>query len=64
MKRIYRSTKERMIAGVLGGIAEYFNIDPTLVRLLFVLGLFISLGSFTLFYIIAIFIIPLDSEVY
>ena len=36
MKRLYRSEKNRMIAGVCGGIAEYFNIDPTLVRLGFV----------------------------
>lgn len=36
-KRLYRSTDEKMIAGVCGGIAEYFNIDPVLVRLGFVL---------------------------
>lgn len=32
-KRLYRSTHDRMLAGVCGGIAEYFQIDPTLVRL-------------------------------
>ena len=32
-KRLYRSTRNKMICGVCGGIAEYFNIDPTLVRL-------------------------------
>ena len=36
-KRLYRSKKDRMICGVCGGIANYFNIDPTLVRLAFVL---------------------------
>ncbi len=36
-KRLYRSRKDRMICGVCGGIAKYFNIDPTLVRLAFVL---------------------------
>ncbi len=36
-KRLYRSKSEKMIGGVLGGIAEYFNIDPTLVRLGYVL---------------------------
>ena len=35
-RRLYRSTEHRMIAGVAGGIAEYFNADPTLVRLAFV----------------------------
>lgn len=64
MKRLYRSTKNRKFAGVLGGIAEYFNIDPTLVRLLFVAGLLLSFGSFSVFYVIAIFIVPLDTEVF
>ena len=35
-KRLYRSTSSRMLAGVCGGIAEYFNIDPTIVRFLWV----------------------------
>jgi len=35
-RRLYRSRDERMLAGVAGGLAEYFNIDPTIVRLLFV----------------------------
>lgn len=39
-KRLFRSRSDRMIAGVSGGIAEYFNIDPTLVRLGFVLLVF------------------------
>ena len=37
-RRLYRSGSERMIGGVCGGLAEYFDIDPTLVRLLFVLA--------------------------
>lgn len=37
VKRLYRSRKDRMIAGVCGGIAEYFNIDPVVVRLIAVL---------------------------
>ena len=40
MKRLYRSKKNRIIAGVCGGIAEYFNIDPTIVRLLWLLVVF------------------------
>ena len=32
-KKLYRSTSNRMIAGVCGGIAEYFNVDPTIIRL-------------------------------
>ncbi len=37
-KRLMRSNDEKMIAGVCGGIAEYFEIDPTIVRLIYVLG--------------------------
>lgn len=56
-KRIYRSKSERMIAGVCGGIAEYFNIDPTLVRLGWVIfGL--TFGSGILAYIICMIVIP------
>lgn len=37
MKRLYRSRNNRMIAGVAGGIGEYFGIDPTIVRLVWVI---------------------------
>ena len=57
MKRLYRSEKNRMIAGVCGGIAEYFNIDPTLVRLGFV-ALSFMFGGGVLVYILAAIIIP------
>ena len=56
-KRLYRSKKGRMICGVCGGIANYFNIDPTLVRLAFVL-IAMGAGSGILAYIIAAIIIP------
>lgn len=59
-KRLYRSRESRMLCGVCGGIAEYFNVDPTLIRLLFVL--FGLSGSGILAYIIAAIIIP-DSPV-
>ncbi|MFV1948895.1 MAG: PspC domain-containing protein, partial [Anaerolineales bacterium] len=41
-KKLHRSVDDRMIAGVCAGIADYFDIDPTLVRLLFVLGFFVT----------------------
>ncbi|MDD6283378.1 MAG: PspC domain-containing protein [Oribacterium sp.] len=57
MKKLYRSRENRMIAGVCGGIAEYFNIDPTLIRLLWAgLTLFFCLGI--VFYIICAIVIP------
>lgn len=63
MKRLYRSANDRMLAGILGGIAEYFQLDPTLVRLGFVVGMFFSAGSLFFIYIIAIFIIPNEWDV-
>lgn len=56
-RRLYKSNNNKMMDGVCGGIAEYFNIDPTLVRLVWVL--FCALGgSGILAYIIAAIIIP------
>ncbi|SHH37420.1 phage shock protein C (PspC) family protein [Caloranaerobacter azorensis DSM 13643] len=56
-QKLYRSTNDRMIAGVCGGIAEYFNIDSTLVRLLWlILGFTMGIGF--LAYIICIIVIP------
>ena len=61
VKRIKRSRTEKIIAGVCGGIGEYFNIDPVLVRLLFVALLL--LGGWTLLaYIIAWIIIPKEPK--
>lgn len=57
-KKLYRSRKERMIAGVCGGLAEYFNLDPTVVRLLFVLFFFLG-GCALLIYLVMWIIVPL-----
>ena len=56
-KRLYRSGKDRILGGVCGGIAEYFNVDPVLVRLLWVL-ISLAWGTGILLYIIAWIIIP------
>ena len=60
-KKLYRSKKDRKIAGVCGGIAEYFDIDSNLVRLLTVLTLFLG-GAGVVVYIIAWIIIPETPE--
>lgn len=57
-KRLYRSNVDYMICGVCGGIAEYFNIDPTLVRLGWAILSCVSLGSGVLAYFVAAVIIP------
>lgn len=56
-KKLYKSRTNKKVAGVCGGIGEYFNIDPTLVRLGFVALSFLA-GGGLLVYIIAAIIIP------
>ena len=56
-KRLYRSSDDRMIAGVCAGLAEYMDIDPTLVRLAMVLFTLVG-GSGILIYVIAWIIMP------
>ena len=61
-KRLYRSKTDSKISGVCGGIAEYFAVDPTIVRLLWVLGTLMG-GCFigVAAYIACAFIIPEDN---
>ncbi|HBG09856.1 MAG: PspC domain-containing protein [Limnochordia bacterium] len=61
-KRIYRS-KDRKIGGVCGGIAEYFNIDPTIVRLIWAVLAF-AYGTGLLAYIVAWIIIPEEPKAF
>lgn len=56
-KRLYRSRRHRVIAGVCGGIAEYFGWDPNLVRLAFLASLLIP-GPQAVFYLVAWVVIP------
>ena len=60
-KRLYKSNMNKMLDGVCGGIAEYFNIDPTLVRLGWVLLCALG-GSGIAAYIVAAISIPRDPE--
>ena len=58
MKKLYRSS-DRIVAGVCGGIAEYFDIDPTLIRVVYViLSLFSVAFPGVLLYIILMILIP------
>lgn len=56
-KRLYRSNRNRMLCGVCGGIAEYFDIDPALVRLGWIVFCILG-GSGALAYLIATIIMP------
>jgi len=56
-KKLFRSKQNRVFAGVCGGIGEYFDIDPVLVRLLWVFAIF-WLGGGILAYLLAMIIVP------
>ena len=57
-KRLVRSQNDRMFCGVAAGLAEYFEIDPAIVRLIFVLSVLFGHGSGILLYIILCFLMP------
>ncbi len=57
-KRLYRSKNDRMLCGVCAGVAEYFHIDPTLIRLGYVLFTCAGFGTGVLGYFIAAVVIP------
>ena len=57
VKKLYRSKEDRMLAGVCGGIGEYFGIDSTLVRILWIL-LSLGGGAGILLYIICAIVVP------
>ncbi len=61
-KKLYRSEKDKMIGGVCGGLAEYFEVDATLVRLLFVVATIFG-GVGLLPYVILWVVIPTESSV-
>jgi phage shock protein PspC (stress-responsive transcriptional regulator) len=60
-KRLYRSRTQKQIVGVCGGIADYFNLDPMIVRVLFVL-LTLAGGPGLILYIILMFFVPEEPE--
>ena len=61
MKRLYRSRDERKIWGVCGGIAKYFDVDPTIIRLIAVLSLFFACTGILVYIILAI-VMPLEPQ--
>ena len=55
-QKLYRSDTDKMICGVCGGLGEYFQVDPTIIRLIW--AIFVCTGPGILAYIVAAFIIP------
>ena len=58
LKRLYRSRKDRMLSGVCGGLAAYLGIDPTIVRLIFVVSIFVTFTTSLFLYFVFWLIIP------
>ncbi|MCH8741679.1 PspC domain-containing protein [Patescibacteria group bacterium] len=59
MKRLYKSNNNKVFFGVIGGIGEYFNIDPVILRIIWVvIVIFTAFIPGTIAYMIAIFVIP------
>ena len=56
-KKLYRSTDDKKIAGVCGGLGEYFDIDPTIIRLIWA-SLVLAVGTGIIAYILAWIIVP------
>jgi len=63
MKKLYRSRQNKIFGGIIGGIGEYFDVDPTILRLIFVFVI-LATGIIPAIvgYIIALFIIPKKPE--
>ena len=61
-KKLYRSRTDKMIAGVCGGLGKYLGVDPTLIRLAFVLLLLFGIGSGLLVYLAMMLLVPLEPE--
>lgn len=62
MKKLYRSREDRMIFGVCGGIAKYFDTDSTLIRIIFIFLIFAN-GIGPIFYLILAILVPLEPGV-
>ena len=57
-KKLTRSSPNRMLAGVCGGLAEYFNVDPTLMRIAFIVLTFLTGGTWLLVYVAMAIVMP------
>ncbi|MCP6719270.1 MAG: PspC domain-containing protein [Patescibacteria group bacterium] len=59
MKKLYRNSENKIFAGVIGGLGEYFNIDPVLLRILWIFTVFFTgFMPGIIVYLIAVFVVP------
>ncbi|WP_017815558.1 MULTISPECIES: PspC domain-containing protein [Paenibacillus] len=62
--KLYRSAHDRILTGLTGGLAQYFQINPTLLRVLFILSIPFTGAASILIYLVAIFIVPKEPPMY
>ena len=62
VKKLYRSTDDRWLAGVCGGLANYFNVDVTLVRVIFVILALVGLGGVLIYLVLWVIVPPEPTE--
>lgn len=60
MSKLSRSSTDKKIFGVCGGLANHFGWDPTIIRLVFVLGTIFGYGSFVIVYLVLMLVMPND----
>ncbi|MYL50022.1 PspC domain-containing protein [Halobacillus litoralis] len=63
MKKLYRSTNETQLSGVLGGLSETYHIDVSILRIIVVVSGFFTGGLTWLIYLVAAIVMPTDREV-
>ena len=63
MKKLYRSEQNRMVAGVCGGLGDHFNIDVSLIRIIWAVLTILGVGSPILIYLIMAFVVPNEGDV-
>lgn len=62
-KKLFRSRTEKWIGGICGGLGIFFGMDPTIWRLIFLLGALFGLGSFILIYIVMWIVVPREKTI-
>jgi phage shock protein PspC (stress-responsive transcriptional regulator) len=63
-RKLYRSNTDRKIAGICGGLGEYINIDPTVMRIMFVAGFFLTGSLVFWLYLVLWIVIPESPKVF
>lgn len=61
MRKLYRSNRDKYVTGLISGLSESWNIDASLLRILFVISVFATSGASLLVYVLALLFVPKES---